>query len=115
MKIGVVFTGGTIGSRTNGSVVELGGAPYSLLEGAGYPGVEYITAEPYTILSEELGAGELCLLAKCVRDIMCRCDAVIVTHGTDSLVYTAAFLSYTFADAKMPIYIVSSGFPTMAA
>ena len=111
MKICVIFTGGTIGSRTSGEVVELGSAPYSLLEGLDLGGNEIVTYEPYSILSEELGAHELGLLADCIRKNMAGCGAVIVTHGTDSLVYTAAFLSYAFAEAGVPIYLVSSGYP----
>ena len=111
MKICVVFTGGTIASRTNGTVVELGNAPYALLEGVDIEGVDFVTAEPYSILSEELTAERLCALSDCIKKNITDCEAVIVTHGTDSLVYTAAFLSYVFADTRVPIYLVSSGYP----
>ena len=111
VKICVIFTGGTIGSRTNGSVVELGTAPYALLEGLDMRGLEIVTAEPYNSLSEELDAEKLFLLAECVRDSLPHCDGIIITHGTDTLVYTAAFLGLMFGDCGKGIALVSSGYP----
>ena len=111
MKICVIFTGGTIGSRTTGSVVELGTAPYALLEETDMQDMEIVTAEPYNSLSEELDADKLFLLAECVRDNLPHCDGIIITHGTDTLVYTAAFLGLMFGDCGKGIALVSSGYP----
>ena len=111
MKIKVIFTGGTIGSRVKDGAVGLAGEPpYALLRGFEGGGFEFETAEPYSILSEELGAGELIALARCIERESRGFDGVIVTHGTDTLVYTAAFLSYIFGDTS-PMALVSSGAP----
>jgi L-asparaginase len=37
-------------------------------------------------------------------------DGLIVTHGTDTLQYTAAILNYIFGDAPIPIVLVSSNY-----
>ena len=37
-------------------------------------------------------------------------DGVIVTHGTDSLPYTAAYLGYYFGRASVPMLLVSSNY-----
>ena len=39
-----------------------------------------------------------------------RLQGIIITHGTDSLAYTAAILQYVFADSPIPIVLVSSDY-----
>jgi len=38
-------------------------------------------------------------------------DGIIVTHGTDTIQYTAAAIEYAFADANIPICFVSADYP----
>jgi len=38
-------------------------------------------------------------------------DGIIITHGTDTLAYTAAALSFYFNAIKIPILLVSSDYP----
>jgi L-asparaginase len=115
MNIKVIFTGGTIGSRTNGEYIGLGGCPYTLIENwrqtHSDTQMRFDTCEPYTILSENLSTEHLVKLAKCVNEQLDSADALIITHGTDTLCYTAAFLGYLFADSKIPILLVSSNYP----
>lgn len=108
----MIFTGGTIAGRTNEDRISLGGAPYALLDGL-ESDIRAETEEPYSILSEELDASKLLILAKCIKRTLDSgsFDAIIVTHGTDTLCYTAAFLSYVFEGCEIPIILVSSGFP----
>ena len=69
--------------------------------------------EPYRILSENMNAGYVNRLADCVRKVMARNDSegIIITHGTDTLQYTAALLSYVFGTDCVPVLLVSSDFP----
>lgn len=116
MKILVVFTGGTIGSLQKGKWISKDeSAKYLLLgkyrEAVGENGVKFDTAEPYSILSEQLSAHELNLLGECISEnLKKQYDGIIVTHGTDSLLYTSAALSYMFADSPVPIVLVSSDY-----
>jgi L-asparaginase len=121
-KIGIVFTGGTIGSTvgTDGFVAGDSAAPRRLLQmygrlyGNALSGhaVEFITQEPYSILSERLSAGELVLLAQAVSGMLGRgVDGVIVTHGTDTLAYSAAFLDLVLGECDVPVLLVSSDYP----
>jgi L-asparaginase len=117
MNIKVIFTGGTIGSRTDGDCVRLGGSPYVLIDNwlaqneRHTTVTSFSTDEPYSVLSENITADNYLLLAECVKKSLGGFDAVIVTHGTDTLCYTAAFLGLLFADADIPIILVSSGYP----
>lgn len=79
------------------------------------------TIKPYQILSENLNGDYINSLISCLKNAMTTCtstdasahtgyDGIIVTHGTDTLQYTAAALGYAFYDACIPIVLVSSNY-----
>ncbi len=116
MKILFVFTGGTIGCTVKGDYISIDGEkPYLLLErykkkyGMDF---SYDTVSPYTALSENNTGDTLRLLCESVRGYLAGgYDGIVVTHGTDTLQYSAAALAYTLADAKIPMVLVSSNQP----
>lgn len=115
MRILVVFTGGTIGSiKTDGVISPDKSNSYLLLDlyEKFDSSVDFVCVEPYTILSENLSGENLCLLYDCITaNDFEKYDGVIVTHGTDTLQYTSAFLSYLFGLCKIPIVLVSANYP----
>lgn len=117
MKILVVFTGGTIGSSLKkGWISNDSETNYLLINNylneSEDKTTEFVTCSPYTILSENLTEVELNLLQKCVADNLNKgFNGIIITHGTDTLQYTAAALSFAFSDADIPIVLVSSDYP----
>lgn len=115
MKISVIFTGGTIGCKAKRGFLSTDESTrYALLnafdsEGAG---VEFSVSNPYSVLSENLSARELNLLQTEVAENLGKdCDGIIITHGTDSLLYTAAALEYAFDGCDIPIVLVSADYP----
>lgn len=116
MKIRVIFTGGTIGSRaSDGWISPDGQTKRELIEhyrtNSGSD-VEFLTCEPYCILSENLAAENLNLLIKTVKGALEEgVDGIIVTHGTDTLQYSAAALEYAFGNDTVPIVLVSANYP----
>ncbi len=116
MKILFLFTGGTIGSTLRGDAFKIDERkPYLLLHAYDRLfGIDfsYDTAEPYTILSENNTGKTLSDLMKSVeKGLGSDYDGIVITHGTDTLQYSAAALSYAFSDAKCPICLVSSNTP----
>lgn len=117
MKILVVFTGGTIGSSLkDGWISNDSETNYLLINNylreSEDKTTEFVTCSPYTILSENLTEKELNLLQKSVADNLNKgFDGIIITHGTDTLQYTASALSYAFSGADIPIVLVSSDYP----
>lgn len=115
MKILVIFTGGTIGSKLqNGRISPDSGAKYELTDAfrEKYPSVRFDTAEPYTVLSEYLSADTLNSLIKCVKsNLYSGYNGIIVTHGTDTLQYSAAALSFALGCDCAPVVLVSSNYP----
>lgn len=122
MKITVIFTGGTIGSTVgqDGYIATSREQPYKLLNmyrgtlsaSEGEP-VEFEIKEPYRILSENMNAHYLNALADCTREALEDREngGIIITHGTDTLQYTSAMLSYMLRTDGMPVVLVSSDFP----
>ncbi len=116
MKIYVVFTGGTIGCSVSGGVISPADFSkssllqnYIALHG---DDVSFETATPYFALSENLCAENLNLLVRCVRGIAEKGGKkIIVCHGTDTLQFSAAALSYALAGTKACAVFVSANYP----
>lgn len=115
MKILVVFTGGTIGSAvSDGWIAPSEDMKYLLINNYRNKtgdAFEFDTDSPYTVLSENLSAEHLNRLICCVRDNVSKFDGIIVTHGTDTLQYSAAALSFALGSNTIPVVLVSSNYP----
>lgn len=117
-KILVVFTGGTIGSTImDGSINTSTSAAFTLIQQftQQYPDASafhFDTLQPYQILSENLAPPAWPLLIESIEaKLSNNYDGIIVTHGTDTLAYTAAALSFYFHNLTIPLLLVSSDYP----
>ncbi|MCM1171244.1 MAG: asparaginase [Clostridium sp.] len=119
MNICVIFTGGTISSsEKNGYLGPDKANNYRLINEyrkhnpEKCADISFRTAEPYYILSENLTGTHINLLADCIDKAASSddCDGIIVTHGTDTLQYTAAGLSYIYSASDIPIVLISSNY-----
>ena len=101
MKLGVIFTGGTIGCQVaeDGYLQLPDSSTYFLLEGAKkrgiLDGITVIPSEPFRLFSEQMTGETLSLLVNHVRERICKedCDGWILLHGSDTLAYTASSAS----------------------
>ncbi|MGR9114768.1 MAG: asparaginase [Gammaproteobacteria bacterium] len=114
----VVFTGGTIGSKnTEGTIDTSSDTRFKLLDlylgqSSRRHSVQFKSCQPVQMLSENL-------FPSVWKDIIRAIEAehperyagIIVTHGTDTLAYTAAALNLYFHALKTPILMVSSDYP----
>jgi L-asparaginase len=114
----VVFTGGTIGSVAGkGTIKTSGAAPFKLLtlfqkQCPYHQQIRFKTIQPIELLSENLNPSAWEILIKAIEsEHPDRYDGVIVTHGTDTLAYTSAALSFYFHRLKVPMLLVSSDYP----
>ncbi|MBQ5398959.1 MAG: asparaginase [Ruminococcus sp.] len=111
MKIAVIFTGGTIGSSIfdDGYIRTTPQNNNGLLQGLD---ADFSVFEPYTTLSEQLDGDYITKLVSCVNDRLLeeKYDGIIITHGTDTLQYSASALALAFGDCNIPIVLVSSNF-----
>lgn len=114
----LVFTGGTIGSQLDGDTIDTNGnMGFKLLqrfaEQDNQPdSVSFKTLQPLQILSENLHPGHWPqLIASIEAEDLSQFDGIIVTHGTDSLAFSAAALSLYFNRLNIPLLLVSSDLP----
>ena len=124
-KILTVFTGGTIGSETEDGQRKLstGAAKRTIISKfAGstspYAGMSdelfddsSLTTDDQT-LSENMTPKKLLKIIEHIKGFdFSKYRGVIVLHGTDTLAYTAAMLSFVLCNTKIPVMLVSGNRP----
>ena len=116
-KIIVVFTGGTIGSSVNDGAIDTDSNTSFLLlaqfkQRFPQANVTFTTLQPYQMLSENLSPKIWTTLILAIENANPQnYDGIVITHGTDTLAYTAAALGFYFHALNLPIFLVSSHYP----
>lgn len=120
-KILVVLTGGTIGSFGDADGlcrdVDTKGAKRLLFQRFRNSGSEFADCEledevVLDTLSEHMTMGHMTKLVAYFREKdLSPYKGILITHGTDTLAYTAAFFSYLFWDVGCPVFFISSACP----
>lgn len=116
MKILVLLTGGTIGSTVkDGWISTDNSVKYTLIENYKRnfgEGITFEIREPYFALSENLCNKNLNLLINSVDSALSEdFDGIIITHGTDTLHFSAAAADLAFGNTNTPIVFVSANYP----
>lgn len=114
----LVFTGGTIGSQVdNGTIDTRATAGFKLIHlfqqcHPAQARVRFKTLQPIQILSENLHPTFWQqVIAAIETEELADFDGIIVTHGTDTLAFTAAAFGVYFNHLKIPLLLVSSNLP----
>ncbi len=114
----VVFTGGTIGSTTSNNTINTNDKQcYKLLDlfKQSYPNsdsLNFKTIQTIQLLSENLFPSIWEALIKAIEaENISNFDGIIVTHGTDTLAFTASAFSFYFHSINIPLLLVSSDYP----
>lgn len=111
--ISILSTGGTIASRVD---YKTGGVYASLSSKeiiAQVPEIENIATirarEVMQVMSEDITPKDWKIIAKeVVKEINSDADGVIITHGTDTMHYTSAALSFMLKNLKKPVVLVGA-------
>lgn len=112
-KILVILTGGTIGSKVEGKIINTTAASsYRLLQlyNEKYADdTEFEVIQPINILSENLTPVEWGVLCNCLLELNFeKYQGIIITHGSDTLSYTSALIGTMFENCSIPIVLVAS-------
>ncbi len=111
MRLAIVFTGGTICSELSDGYLSPAVKTKSNLIKALDSDIEVESFQPYYALSEQLNGLYISKLIKCVNERLSEnFDGIIITHGTDTLQYSAAALSIAFGACKIPVVFVSANY-----
>lgn len=109
----LIATGGTIASRRTVSGLAPGLTAEELL--AQVPDVEDFcrveTTEPMSLDSTNITPGDWLTLAGVIEENYDRFDGFVICHGTDTLAYTAAALSYLIQNTRKPIVLTGAQRP----
>jgi L-asparaginase len=117
MKILVVAAGGTIGSFAEKHVIDIssdaGEHLFHLYKEATKRDTSiFDICSPFALLSENIVPADWTILASFIRS---KCteeySGIIILHGTDTLPYTSAAMSFCLSDLNVPIVMVSSNLP----
>lgn len=106
----LIATGGTIASRPT----ENGLAPQLLADDIlrGVPALGSLcridAVQPMNIDSTNMSPDCWLALAECLRDHYDRYDGFVITHGTDTMAYTACALSYLVQHSGKPIVLTGA-------
>jgi len=115
MKLLFIFTGGTIGSTASKNGISPDKEkPYLLLKkyAERYPiDFTYDILSPMSELSENFSGAHISEILNTVTAHAKGYDGIVVTHGTDTLAYTASALGYALGNDTPPVCLVSSAYP----
>ena len=112
MKIALLATGGTIACRQTPDGLSPALHASQLLESvAVHRDVEIMSRDVFHMDSSNIQPEEWSLLAHAVDEAMRDCDGVVITHGTDTMGYTASALSYMLQGQEKPVIITGSQLP----
>ena len=115
-KILMIGTGGTIASEVTDSGLAPELTTEQLLDRL--PAISDICdvdcVQLLNLDSTNMAPEHWLLLARCIRENYSRYDGFVVTHGTDTMAYTAAALSYLIQNIPKPILFSGATTPSMA-
>ena len=111
-RLALLATGGTIAS----TMTENGLAPTltanDLLAAVhDWLPCEVVARDVFRMDSSNVQPEEWCLLARAVDEALAECDGVVITHGTDTMAYTASALSFMLAGVTKPVVLTGSQLP----
>ena len=109
-KILMIATGGTIASRNRGNGLEPELSSEELLDCV--PEIARscaVTAvQPFNLDSTNVCGGHWLAIARIIEERYAEFDGFVVTHGTDTMAYTAAALTYLVQNSAKPIVLTGS-------
>ena len=124
-KLRIIYTGGTIGGKQDSKsgvidedikrteFMEILFEKYPLLEDdLKRENIEVDSKTPIKEFSENLIPSDWKVLAKSIHEaIDDGIDSIIIAHGTDTMCYTSAALSFMLQGIEIPVIITGSNFP----
>ena len=114
-RISLIATGGTIACvpTENGLSPELNAEDLVNLVGCGSDEVSIDCTDLFSMDSSNIQPEEWCLIANAVREKAGSCDGIVLTHGTDTMAYTASMLSFMLSGLPVPLVLTGAQYPAV--
>ncbi len=114
-KVGLIFAGGTVCMAHDPKTNALRPAHTVDLITKACPGLQHIaTIETFVVTdidSTNISPDDWLAMGEIVRDNIDDFDGFVITHGTDTMAYTASGLSFILQDLPKPVIITGSQLP----
>lgn len=109
-KVLMVFTGGSISTRLSKKALELGTAPYAVLDAAGKFGKDFTIIEPVDVCSENFTPPMYKVLFDAIKQAVDKGDygCVLIAHGTNTMAYTAQLADLLLSGYDIPFVFFGS-------
>ena len=109
----MIGTGGTIASQLSGSALSPQLSPEELL--ALVPAISKLCRVEcislFNVDSTSMTPAHWVKITQCVRDNYDKYDGFVISHGTDTMAYTAAALSYMIRGSRKPVILTGAQKP----
>lgn len=114
-RICLIATGGTIACvpTENGLSPELTGRDLIELVGCESSETEISCTDLFSMDSSNIQPEEWCLIADAIRAKVSTCDGIVLTHGTDTMAYTASMLSFMLMGVPIPVVLTGAQYPAV--
>ncbi|MBQ9519137.1 MAG: asparaginase [Firmicutes bacterium] len=111
--IGLVLTGGTIGSAAENGTINLSGrVKLAEIYNSLYPSVDFDIIRPIETLSENILTSDWERLVNALYAIDTKkYSGIVIAHGSDTLAYTSALIAMLFADTDIPVCLIAADYP----
>lgn len=118
MKISIIVTGGTISSSYDERGIRNSGSVTGVIESIlrerpkGYPEVILRIANPFTMLSENMVPSDWLKLAESIcAEVNSGAQAIVITHGTDTLSFSMNAISLLLDPLSIPVVFTGALLP----
>ncbi len=114
-RICIISTGGTIACvpTERGLAPELSCRELTELAGADKLGFDISCTDLFSMDSSNIQPEEWCIIAESVRAKIGACDGIVLTHGTDTMAYTASMLTFMLMGVPVPVVLTGAQYPAV--
>ncbi len=114
-RICLIATGGTIACvpTENGLSPELTANDLIKLVGCESEDVEISCTDLFSMDSSNIQPEEWYLISEAIREKVGNCDGIVLTHGTDTMAYTASMLSFMLSGLPVPVVLTGAQYPAV--
>ncbi len=114
-RICLIATGGTIACvpTEKGLSPELTADELVRLSGCETDDTEVSCTDLFSMDSSNIQPEEWCVIAEAIREKVSNCDGIVLTHGTDTMAYTASMLSFMLVGVPVPVVLTGAQYPAV--
>lgn len=114
-RICIISTGGTIACvpTERGLAPELSCNELVELAGCDRTAFDISCTDLFSMDSSNIQPEEWCIIAEAIRAKLESCDGIVVTHGTDTMAYTASMLSFMLMGLPVPVVLTGAQYPAV--